>query len=170
MKELSKYLLMLIEADKGEGTGEAPAEEPAEAPAGDGGGEEAPAKEPAEEPKKDKEPAEEPVFAPYPAGYFPLDKKMTSDDIQLKKNSIEYSLTASLSRDCGLGTPKKFGIGPLKFEGYDLMVHNREFDFDEFLVEEAAHDKYTYLELVDKCRDYWAENKADFKYWQNLLK
>lgn len=128
---------------------------------------------PSKKEKADKdafEPEVKAVFVPYIAGYFGLDQKIEVKDILFKKKVAHYSLAATLDRDSGVGVPKKEGIGPFSFEMYDLMVHNNEYDTDEVLVKDAANSKYTYLELVDKCRKYWDENPEEFKYWKNFLK
>ena len=129
-------------------------------------------KKSSKENKKDdkEEDKKDPVFVPYIAGYFGLDQKIEVKDILFKKKYLKYSLAATLDRDSGVGVPKKAGIGPFSFEMYDLMVHNNEFDTDKVLLKDAANSKYTYLELVDKCRKYWDENPEEFKYWKDFLK
>ena len=155
MKNLSKYLQFLLEADK---------------PSAEGGGE---GKEQKPAPKKDdkkKDEEEKPVYVPYVTGYFPLEKKLTAEDIEHKDENLIYSLLITLCRDSGIGVPKKNGIGPFSFDMYDLKVHDSEFDSDELLVKDALHNKYTYLDLVKKCKEYWKEHEEDFKYWKDFLK
>lgn len=126
-----------------------------------------------EKEKADKdafEPKIKAVFVPYVAGYFGLEQKIEPKDILFKKTEAHYSLAATLDRDSGAGVPKKTGIGPFSFSGYDLIVHNNEFDTDEVLVKDAANSKYTYLQLVKKCRKYWKENPEELKYWKEFLK
>ena len=81
MKNLSKYLQFLLEADK---------------PSAEGGGE---GKEQKPAPKKDdkkKDEEEKPVYVPYVTGYFPLEKKLTAEDIEHKDENLIYSLLITL--------------------------------------------------------------------------
>ena len=120
--------------------------------------------------KEDKKQKE--IFIPYIAGYFPLALKLKPEHIQQIETTknIKYSLVASLCRDSGIGVPKAANIGPLSFDMYDLMIHDREYDSDEVLLKDAVNGLYTYKDLVNKCNEWWKEHPEDFEYWKDFLR